>query len=118
MTRIEQLELPDGTEVFARIDGLDDAEDDAETPGVTDIALGFGSRLENLGPTIRGVASSVHASVAGLSADSVSVEFGIELSMGTGGVIAVIASGGAKTSVKVRLDWDLRGDDDAEQSQP
>ncbi|WP_446225887.1 CU044_2847 family protein [Nocardia sp. IBHARD005] len=115
MTRIEQLELPDGTEVFARIDGLDGAEGDAETPGVTNI--GLGSRLENLGPTIRGVASSVHASVAGLSADSVSVEFGIELSMGTGGIIAVIASGGAKTSVKVRLDWDLRGDDDAEQPQ-
>lgn len=101
MTHIERVEMPDGVVIYARVDETETAQ-----TGV-DVGLRDRFRLDNLGPTIRSVASSVHRSVDGLKPDRVSVEFGLELSLDAGKVVAVLASGQAKASLKVTLDWNL-----------
>lgn len=99
MTRIERVEMPDGVVVYARVD--------EEATGSTGVDVGLRDRfkLDNLGPTISSVATAVHGSVQGLKPDTVSVEFGLELSLDAGKVVAVLAAGGAKASLKVKLDW-------------
>lgn len=101
MTHIERVEMPDGAVIYARVD-----EEESAQSGV-DVGLRDRFKLDSLGPTIRSVASSVHQSVDGLKPDRVSVEFGLELSLDAGKVVAVLASGGAKASLKVTLDWDM-----------
>ncbi|MBH0781442.1 CU044_2847 family protein [Nocardia bovistercoris] len=107
MTRIERVEMPDGTVIHARVD--------AEETGPTGVDVGLRDRfrLDTLGPTIRSVASAVHGAVDGLKPDAVSVEFGVELSLDSGRVVAVLASGGMKASLKVNLEWDMHGEPDA-----
>ncbi|MFI5716186.1 CU044_2847 family protein [Nocardia sp. NPDC051750] len=99
MTHIERVEMPDGSVIYARVD-----KDTSGSSGV-DVGLRDRFKLDNLGPTIQSVAATVHNSVAGLKPDTVSVEFGLELSLDAGKVVAVLASGGAKASLKVKLDW-------------
>ncbi|OQS15520.1 hypothetical protein B0T36_09750 [Nocardia donostiensis] len=107
MTHIERVEMPDGTVIHARVD------ESARTSTGVDVGLRDRFKLETLGPTIRSVASSVHASVDGLKPNRISVEFGLELSLDAGRVVAVLASGGAKASLKVQLDWDMGSAPDA-----
>ncbi|MEU1984080.1 CU044_2847 family protein [Nocardia sp. NPDC019395] len=99
MTHIERVEMPDGAIIYARVD-----EDASDTTGV-DVGLRDRFKLDTLGPTIQSVAAAVHNSVEGLKPDTVSVEFGLELSLDAGRVVAVLASGGVKASLKVKLDW-------------
>ena len=116
MTQLRQLEMPDGTVIWARIEPEDEAAppDSAAPQGKgTDVALrdllgrkpqaaateqaaqaAPPPRLDKLSATIRSVASAVHDGVVRLEPDAVSVEFGIELSTQTGAVISVLASGG------------------------
>ncbi|MGI5218729.1 CU044_2847 family protein [Nocardia sp. CA-290969] len=99
MTHIERVEMPDGVVIYARVD------DEATTSTGVDVGLRDRFKLDSLGPTISSVAAAVHGSVRGLKPDTVSVEFGLELSLDAGKVVAVLASGGAKASLKVKLDW-------------
>ncbi|RDI48990.1 CU044_2847 family protein [Nocardia mexicana] len=101
MAHVDRVEMPDGTVVYARL------EEDVPEQGGVDVGLRDRFKLENLTPTIKSVATSVHQSVEGLRADRVSVEFGLELSLDAGRVVAVLASGGLKATLKVKLDWDL-----------
>ena len=100
MTQVYRVKMPDDTEIFARIESAD-----MGSTGV-DVRLRDHFTLENLSPTIASVAAAVHDGVRELDADKVSVEFGLELAIGGGGLVAVLASGGMKATVKVKLDWD------------
>ncbi len=99
VTHIERVEMPDGAVIYAQIEEAETAQ-----TGV-DVGLRDRFRLDNLGPTIRSVATSVHRSVDGLKPDRIAVEFGLELALDAGKVVAVLASGGAKASLKVTLKW-------------
>ncbi|MFE2996350.1 CU044_2847 family protein [Nocardia sp. NPDC059246] len=110
MGDIKQIELPDGTVIHARV--ISDEDDQAGG----DAGLGDYFKLEKFGDTVKGVAASVRQSVSGLRADKVSVEFGLELSVDAHGVMAVLASGGAKASVKIKLDWELDARDAGDQA--
>jgi hypothetical protein len=114
--------MPDGTKVWARVSG-----DLAESPSATgngrldefggesgvDVARRSGdgkdsgpARVQNFVETVQSVAASVHEAVAGAAPTAVSVEFGLELSVESSAIVAVLAHVGAKTSVTVRLEWD------------
>ncbi|MGV9410897.1 CU044_2847 family protein [Nocardia sp. NPDC003693] len=107
MAHIERVEMPDGTVIFARIEAVDEAAEAGLDGGAgADVGLRDTLRLENLGSTVRSVAASVHAGLDGMKPDRVAIEFGLELAFTSGGVFAVLASGGAKASVKVALEWE------------
>ncbi|WP_194813913.1 CU044_2847 family protein [Nocardia sp. XZ_19_385] len=107
---IERIEMPDGTVILAQIDADEDISGTdvslRRRRGNGDESLREGLRLENLSATVRSVAGTVKDGLVGMKADRVSVEFGLELAFDTGAVVAVLAKGGVKAAVKVKLEWD------------
>ncbi|MCX4729538.1 CU044_2847 family protein [Streptomyces sp. NBC_01363] len=109
--RITRIEMPDGTEVWARISG---AEEELARPGsgpsFTDIGAGniadrVQARVESLQGVVTSVARSLAEPLRAVRPDEVSVEFGIELTAKSGKVVGLLADGEAKGSIKVTLTW-------------
>ncbi|MFE1774006.1 CU044_2847 family protein [Streptomyces sp. NPDC059008] len=108
--RAQRIELPDGTEVWARVsrldapglDGGEEADEDFEDVGAWDA---LGARVEGLREVIGGVASSVRQAAERVAPDETSVTFGVELSAKPGKAVALLADGEAKTNLSVTLTW-------------
>ncbi|MET9916476.1 CU044_2847 family protein [Streptomyces sp. NPDC006435] len=137
--RITRIEMPDGTEIWARISGaeqLTEPEEPAEPvastgPSFTDVGARPGSgpsftdirterradrmsdrvqaRVESLHGVVTGVARSLAEPLRSVRPDEVSVEFGIELTAKAGKVVGLLADGEAKGSIKVTLTWNGGG---------
>ncbi|MFF4079650.1 CU044_2847 family protein [Streptomyces sp. NPDC001777] len=133
--RITRIEMPDGTEVWARISGAEElteptaaAEPVPSTgPSFTDVGARPGSgpsftdiradrragrasdrvqaRVESLHGVVTSVARSLAEPLRSVRPDEVSVEFGIELTAKAGKVVGLLADGEAKGSIKVTLTW-------------
>ncbi|GAB7031071.1 CU044_2847 family protein [Streptomyces sp. NPDC021749] len=114
--RAQRIELPDGTEVWARVSRLDapgldgsdplrggeDGDGDFEDVGAWDA---MGARVEGLREVIGGVAASVRQAAARVAPHETSVTFGVELSAKPGKAVALLADGEAKTNLSVTLTW-------------
>ncbi|WP_310726601.1 CU044_2847 family protein [Streptomyces sp. N2A] len=112
--RAQRIELPDGTEVWARVSRLDapgldgadprhgDEDGDFEDVGAWDA---LGARVEGLREVIGGVAASVRQATARVAPHETSVTFGVELSAKPGKAVALLADGEAKTNLSVTLTW-------------
>ncbi|WP_416901637.1 CU044_2847 family protein [Micromonospora echinospora] len=94
------MALPDGQLAWATIDN-DEAGD-----VVSDV--GFGERLlslTGLSETLTAVATNVRNGVRAARPDEVSVEFGVDLTLGGGGLVAALSGTAAKAALKVTLSW-------------
>ncbi|MER6911640.1 CU044_2847 family protein [Streptomyces sp. NPDC000594] len=104
--RVQRIELPGGAVVHARLSteggGYGGYGEDDEDVGFVQAATARVRQLEEL---IAGVGASVLAAASAARPDEASVTFGIELAAKSGGALAVLASGEAKTSVQVTLTW-------------
>ncbi|MFI2185889.1 CU044_2847 family protein [Streptomyces sioyaensis] len=111
--RAQRIELPDGTEVWARVsrldapgldapDGVDTGDGEFEDVGVWDA---LGARVEGLGEVIGGVAASVRQATDRVAPHETSVTFGVELSAKPGKAVALLADGGAKSNLSITLTW-------------
>ncbi|MGW2416108.1 CU044_2847 family protein [Streptomyces tubercidicus] len=108
--RAQRIELPDGTEVWARVsrldtpepDGADDADGEFEDVGAWDA---LGARVEGLREVIGGVATSVRQATEQVAPHEASVTFGVELSAKPGKAVALLADGEAKSNLSVTLTW-------------
>ncbi|MFF9567890.1 CU044_2847 family protein [Streptomyces sp. NPDC014685] len=137
--RITRIEMPDGTEVWARISGAEELEEPAGPaepvastgPSFTDVGARPGSgpsftdiradrgpdrmadrvqaRVESLHGVVTSVARSLAEPLRSVRPDEVSVEFGIELTAKAGKVVGLLADGEAKGSIKVTLTWNGGG---------
>ncbi|MFB7927182.1 CU044_2847 family protein, partial [Streptomyces sp. NPDC056081] len=137
--RITRIEMPDGTEVWARISGAEELAEPAEEaepvastgPSFTDVGARPGSgpsftdirtdrrpdrmsdrvqaRVESLHGVVTSVARSLAEPLRSVRPDEVSVEFGIELTAKAGKVVGLLADGEAKGSIKVTLTWNGGG---------
>ncbi|MFF8697262.1 CU044_2847 family protein [Streptomyces sp. NPDC015144] len=108
--RITRIELPDGTEVWARISGAEEPAGAGAGPAFSDIGAGnvadrMRTRVEGLHSVVTGVARSLAEPLRAVRPDTVSVEFGIELTAKAGKVVGLLADGEAKGSLKVTLTW-------------
>ncbi|GLW16001.1 MULTISPECIES: CU044_2847 family protein [Streptomyces] len=114
--RAQRIELPDGTEVWARVSRLDaPGLDAADDPGAPDAADGefedvgvwdaLGARVEGLREVIGGVATSVRRAAAPVAPHETSVTFGVELSAKPGKAVALLADGEAKSNLSITLTW-------------
>ncbi|WP_320778889.1 CU044_2847 family protein [Streptomyces sp. CRN 30] len=103
MSHIQDVRLPDGTVVTARI-GAGDGYDDQEDVGFTEAAA---AKVEQLEELIRGVGGSVLDAARAARPSSASVTFGVELTAKEGLAVAVLARGEAKASIEVTLNWDF-----------
>ncbi|MFU9033658.1 MULTISPECIES: CU044_2847 family protein [Streptomyces] len=131
--RAQRIELPDGTEVWARVSRLDapgldgtdplhgDEDGDGDDWGFEDVGAwdALGARVEGLREVIGGVAASVRQAAARVAPHETSVTFGVELSAKPGKAVALLADGEAKTNLSITLTWrqDRQGDRDRQADQ-
>ena len=88
------VRLEDGTEVLF----------EATVIGEEDVAfteLAFGKVTEQ----IQAVSHSIVTALQGAAPSRAAVEFGVEVSTGTGGLTAVFVKGTAKANLKITLEW-------------
>ncbi|GHH81823.1 hypothetical protein GCM10018793_40110 [Streptomyces sulfonofaciens] len=104
MGHIQEIELPDGTVVLARLTTPDVFGADDQDVGVLDAAA---VRVEQLGELITAVGSSVLGAARAAGPDEAAVTFGVELTAKSGRALAVLAEGEAKASVQVTLTWHM-----------
>ncbi|MFF4344496.1 CU044_2847 family protein [Kitasatospora sp. NPDC001540] len=102
MQQLVELAMPDGQTVWALVEG---------PSGPRDSGLGgqLATRLEGLQESLHAVAANVRSAVAAARPDEVSVEFGLELAAGRGGVVAALTGVGGKATFKVALKWTADG---------
>ncbi|MEV5984778.1 CU044_2847 family protein [Streptomyces sp. NPDC052051] len=101
MSHIQDVRLPDGTVITARI-GAGEAYGEQEDVGFTDAAL---AKMDQLQDLIRGVGGSVLDAARAAKPSEASITFGVELAAKEGLAVAVLARGEAKASLQVTLTW-------------
>ncbi|WP_210585809.1 CU044_2847 family protein [Streptomyces sp. GESEQ-35] len=103
MSHIQEIELPGGTIVTARI-GSDDEYGDQEDVGFTEAAL---ARVDQLRELITAVGGTVLDAARAAKPSEAAITFGVELTAKEGLAVAVLARGEAKASLQVTLTWQL-----------
>ena len=96
MSELIKVELPDGQTVWAHV----------EPDGPRDV--GFGTRamkLHGFTEALQAVATNVRDAVRAARPNEVSVEFGIELSVGEEGLVAALAGVSGTTTLNVTMTW-------------
>ncbi|MFI7403196.1 CU044_2847 family protein [Streptomyces sp. NPDC049541] len=105
MSHIQDIELPDGTVVTARI-GAGDAYGEQEDVGFTEAAL---AKVEQLEELIKGIGGTVLDAARAARPSEAAITFGVELTAKEGLAVAVLARGEAKASLEVTLTWKFDG---------
>src|SRR5690349_20110539 len=62
--------------------------------------------VDQIATSIGAFATRIGASLAGSDCQRYSIEFGCEIAVETGQVVALLGKGSATTSVKITLEWD------------
>lgn len=109
MSRIQEIELADGTTVLARLSVPDAYGADDQDVGVLDTAV---AKVEQLGELIQAVGSTVLRAARAVGPDEAEISFGVELTAKSGKALAVLAEGEAKASIQVSLTWHFDGGED------
>jgi hypothetical protein len=92
-----------------------EARDLARLPGDDERELSGSVRrmsaatVDQVAHAVSGFASQLGASLAHTGCQRYSVEFGCEIAVETGQVVAVLGKGSATSSVKITLEWDQAG---------
>ncbi|MEV5593154.1 CU044_2847 family protein [Streptomyces sp. NPDC052496] len=121
--RAHLIELPDGTEVWARVSRLDVAGTPDEEEEYDDVGAweALGARVEGLRELVGGVAASLREATERVAPDETSVSFGVEVAAKPGRAVALLADGEAKANLSVTLTWKKRerpADDPAPRNAP
>jgi hypothetical protein len=74
-------------------------------PGVEDISAFDTVSFDEISAAIEGVAESILASLRKVKPRKASVEFGIEVTAGTGRLTTMIVKGAGNANLKVTLEW-------------
>jgi hypothetical protein len=105
--------LPSGDLIWVRVEAPDPAAIGERIPGPVDVGLGKSVdsavealRLPGFAETIRGVVASVREALSEHHPDSLSVEFGIEITARAGCLLSVLAEVGGTAQVRVTASWD------------
>ncbi|MEE1938816.1 CU044_2847 family protein [Streptomyces sp. TRM 70361] len=113
---VQEIELPGGERVLARIGVLGAAEgdlpalpapDDEPEYAFRDVGAvdHLAGRVVRLNELITGVGTAVLDAARALRPDEVAATFGVELVARSGRAVAVLADGEAKASLSVTLTW-------------
>lgn len=107
--RIQEIELPGGEKVLARVsvlapDEVPGADDDFayEDIGALDH---MATRIDRLNELVRGVGGAVLGAARAVGPDEVSATFGVELATKPGRAVALLADGEANAALSITLTW-------------
>ncbi|MFH0520863.1 CU044_2847 family protein [Streptomyces sp. M41] len=107
--RIQEIELPGGAKVLARVGvpapeevPAGDDEFAYEDVGALDH---MAARVDQLGELVRGVGGAVLDAARAARPDEVSATFGVELVLKSGKAVALLADGEAKAALSITLTW-------------
>ncbi|WP_318275254.1 CU044_2847 family protein [Streptomyces pharetrae] len=110
--RIQEIELPGGGTVLARVSVLepDEVPGGADEFSYEDVGAldHMAARVDQLNELVRGVGSAVLQAARTVRPDEVSATFGVELAVKPGKAVALLADGEAKAALSITLTW--RGD--------
>jgi Trypsin-co-occurring domain 1 len=105
--------LPSGDPVWVRVQAPAPAAAGERTSKPVDVGLGKpidsaaeALRLPGFAETIRGVVATVREALNEHRPDSLSVEFGIEITARAGSLLSVLAEVGGTAQVRVTASWD------------
>jgi hypothetical protein len=91
--------LPNGSKI--RIESRTwDVAGKREKVGITEL------RFADLIPSIGGISETVLAAIKKVAPKKASVEFGVEVSIESGKLMALLCSGGATANLKITLEWE------------
>lgn len=112
---IAQVKLPSGDMIWVRLQGAASVAGEEDAIGAADVGLGErvtsaaeALTLPGFTETVRGVIRSVRQAIDEHRPDSLTVEFGIEITARTGAVLSILAEGGGTAQVKVTASWERR----------
>lgn len=110
--KIQEIELPGGERVLARVSVLSAEEVPGEADEFAYEDVGaldhMAARIDQLNELVSGVGDAVLAAARAVRPDEVSATFGVELAMKPGKAVALLADGEAKAALSITLTW--RGD--------
>lgn len=98
MPDLVQLEMPGGQTMWAMVEG-------PRGPGDVGVAEEVREKLHGFHETLHTLAVNARSAVAAAKPEEVTVEFGLELVVGKGGVFAALVGAGGTAGVKVTLKW-------------
>lgn len=114
-SEIVRVMLPSGDPIWVRVQGAAPAATGEGAAGAADVGLGQRITpatevlcLPGFAETVRGVVASVRQAIDEHRPDSLTVEFGIEITARTGALLSVLAEAGGTAQVKVTASWDRR----------
>ncbi|MEU4149688.1 MULTISPECIES: CU044_2847 family protein [unclassified Streptomyces] len=105
---IQEIELPGGGTVLARVSVLDPAElpgDDEFSYDDVGALDHMAARVDQLNELVRGVGRAVLDAARTVAPDEVSTTFGVELAVKPGKAVALLADGEAKAALSITLTW-------------
>jgi hypothetical protein len=115
MPEIARVALPNGDLIWVRVRAVEQAALEEQTTGPADVGLAErvapaveALRLPGFAETIRGVVTSVRQALDEHRPDSLAVEFAIEITARSGGLVSVLAEVGGTAQVRVTASWDRR----------
>jgi hypothetical protein len=115
MSELARVALPNGDLIWVRVRAVEQAALEEQTTGPADVGLAErvapaveALRLPGFAETIRGVVTSVRHALDEHRPDSLAVEFAIEITARSGGLVSVLAEVGGTAQVRVTASWDRR----------
>ncbi|WP_405723403.1 hypothetical protein OG607_14845 [Streptomyces sp. NBC_01537] len=110
---VTQIQLPDGTVVWAHVAGADQLGERRGAYSDTGLSEQVAARVEGLHDLVLGVTRSVFGAVRQVARpDEVSVSFGIELAARPGKVVGLLAEAEGKAAINVTLAWKRSPEED------
>lgn len=106
--QVVRVQLPDGSILYVEADSLDESVTGG-VDGEREVA-GALPNLEDLIRPLKSYASQLAAASREFSADKVTMQFGCEVGIEAGGLVAIIGKAGAKSAMTVTLEWNRRPD--------
>lgn len=107
--RIQEIELPGGATVLARVSVLAPEEmpagDDEFAYQDVSALDHMAARIDHLNELVRGVGGAVLDAARAVGPDEVSATFGVELALKPGKAVALLADGEAKAALSITLTW-------------
>lgn len=109
-----KVQLGEGVFAYIEVDESSAARSGADAPtgrqSIASLADRTVGQFRSLADSIRAVAAEMRTAIDAVAPSEAEIEFGVEATVGTDGLMALIVKGEGSANFKVRMKW-VHGDD-------